>query len=232
MPEEEVQPESRRSPSLRERKFARTKLALLRATMERLRTKSLDQVTVKELCEEAEVSEATFFNYFPKKGDLLHYFIQLWTVEVTWHARHAVGDRAGLAYIEQVFDYTGRQLGDHPRLMLEIIGQMALEPQPAECVCERGRLSATEKLHAFPELDGVETCDERELPDIFRPALLRAVELGELPPAIDVDAAVVALLSTFFGVPLWLGAQQPDQIRPAYQQQLRLIWAGLRASAG
>lgn len=72
------------SITLREKKFARTKLALMRAAVARLRVKSFNDVTVKELCEEAQVSEATFFNYFPKKDDVLRYFIQIWMVEVTW----------------------------------------------------------------------------------------------------------------------------------------------------
>jgi AcrR family transcriptional regulator len=226
---EDFQPDSRREPSLRERKFAKTKLALLRAVVDRLRVKSLDQITVKELCEAAEVSEATFFNYFPKKDDLLHYFIQLWTVEVMFQAEKAAGADAGLTYIEQVFDYTGRQLGDHPRLMLEIIGRMALEPPPAECVRRWGELSRAERLQAFPDLEGVDCCAERGLRDVFRPALQRAVEHGELPVDVDVEIALLALLSTFFGVPLWLGTQDPARIRPAYERQLRLIWAGLRA---
>jgi AcrR family transcriptional regulator len=231
MPEEEAQPDSMREPSLRERKFAKTKLALLRAAVERLRSKSLDQVTVKELCEEAEVSEATFFNYFPKKDDLLHYFIQLWTVRVMLTAEQEAGTDAGLAYIEQVFDATGRELEAHPRIMLEIIGQMALEPPPAKCVQRWGELTVAEKRQAFPELEGACGCAERGLPDIFRPALERAVQHGELPAEVDLDAALVALLSTFFGVPLWMGQEEPDRIRSAYRRQLQLIWAGLRCEA-
>lgn len=57
--------------SLREKKYAKTKLALLDAATERIGEKTFDAISVKELCEQAEVSEATFFNYFPKKQDLL-----------------------------------------------------------------------------------------------------------------------------------------------------------------
>jgi hypothetical protein len=71
---------------LRQRKYARTKLALMNAALERLKDKSLEEISVRELCEEAEVSEATFFNYFPSKTDLLVYFVQLWTIEAGWHA--------------------------------------------------------------------------------------------------------------------------------------------------
>src|SRR5687767_9779494 len=119
--------------SLRERKFAKTKLALLQAALNRLKTKRLSEITVKELCEEVQVSEATFFNYFPKKDDLLHYFIQIWTLEVLVYARDSAGADAGLSFVERVFDYAGRQLAEHPRTMLEIIAYMALDPQPGRC---------------------------------------------------------------------------------------------------
>jgi hypothetical protein len=47
---------------------------------------------------------------------------------------------------------------------------------------------------------------------------------------VDVDAAVLALLSILFGVPLWLGLEHPERIGPAYRRQLKLLWAGLRAA--
>src|SRR5215210_4290457 len=84
--------------SLRERKFAKTKLALLRAAVTRLEQKRLSEITVKELCEHVQVSEATFFNYFPRKDDLLHYFTRIWTLEVLLHARQAAGADAGLGF--------------------------------------------------------------------------------------------------------------------------------------
>jgi hypothetical protein len=94
-----------------------------------------------------------------------------------------------------------------------------------------GSLTTAEKLQAFPELAGAGCCIERGLPEIFRPALERAVAKKELPAHVDLDAALVALLSTFFGVPLWMGQEEPNRIRPAYRRQLQLIWAGLRCEA-
>ena len=55
---------------------------------------------------------------------------------------------------------------------------------------------------------------------------------GELPRTLDVEQALLALVSTFFGVPLWLCCGDPDSIREGYRRQLKLIWAGLRAGAG
>jgi AcrR family transcriptional regulator len=221
-------PVASRQFSLRERKFARTKLALLQAALERMRGKKLDEIPVKELCDEVEISEATFFNYFPKKSDLLHYLIKVWTIEVAWQAKSVVGEECGLSFIEQVFDYTGKRLAEHPRLMLEIIAHMALEPHASACPKTNPELSLAEKLQAFPECAGVECVPELALPEVFRAPLERAVARGELPEKADIEAAVLGLLGIFFGVPLWLGPRESEQIRPAYHRQLKLLWAGLR----
>jgi AcrR family transcriptional regulator len=229
-PVERSSPNASKQFSLRERKFAKTKLALLQAAVARMRDKRLDEIPVKELCDEAEVSEATFFNYFPKKNDLLHYLIRVWTIEVAWQARAAVGECAGLEFIERVFEYTGRKLADHPRLMLEIISHMALDPHPTACTASRPELTLVERLQAFPECEGVECMPELTLPDMFRRPLERAVECGELPRTTEIDEALLALLGIFFGLPLLLGNREPARIRPGYQKQLKVLWAGLRCS--
>jgi AcrR family transcriptional regulator len=222
--------ESKPQISLRERKFAKTKLALLQAALKRLTTKSLSDVTVKELCEDVQVSEATFFNYFPKKDDLLHYFIQIWTLEVLHSAREATGREGGLQFVEHVFDFTGRKLAEHPRLMLEIISHMALDPPPSRCEAGSRKLSLAERQQALPDCEDFECLNDMKLPDLFHPPLERAVERGELPASMDVEAAVFGLLSIFFGVPLLLGCREPKRIPAMYQQQLKLLWAGLRAT--
>ena len=75
--------------ALRTRKFARTRLTLARALAQALAAQSLSEVPVKALCQQAEVSEATFFNYFPRKQDLMTYLAHLWLLELSWHAQSA-----------------------------------------------------------------------------------------------------------------------------------------------
>ncbi len=59
--------------SLREIKHARTKIALMKAFIEHLRHSSFEDISVKDACKRAEISEGTFFNYFPGKIDYLLY---------------------------------------------------------------------------------------------------------------------------------------------------------------
>ena len=74
---------------LRQKKFARTRLALATVLSNALMVQPLSEISVKALCREAEVSEATFFNYFPGKQNLMGYLAQLWLLELGWQAAAA-----------------------------------------------------------------------------------------------------------------------------------------------
>ena len=51
---------------LRERKSAKLKLGLAETLVELLEQRPLEEISVRELCEAHEISEATFFNYYFK----------------------------------------------------------------------------------------------------------------------------------------------------------------------
>src|SRR5687767_1736079 len=105
---------------LRQRKFAQTKLGLLDAAMAAIRSRSLEEVTVRELCDRVSISEGSFFNYFPKKPDVLTYYVQLWSIEMAWHAEQLAAAAGGLAAIEEIFVLTARRVAENPSPMGEI----------------------------------------------------------------------------------------------------------------
>jgi len=211
---------------LRQRKFARTRLDLLAALVERMDSRPLEEISVRELCDAASVSEASFFNYFPKKTDLVAYFIVVWALEVGVHVRRAVAAHGARAGIEAIFDVTAEKVAEHPRVMAEVIAfQARMRDKPA-----LGEVTVAERLLAFPELPEVLDVPAQGLDGILPPLIAQAVREGALPAATDRDAAFLLLCSVFFGVPLLLGASAPKQIGPAYRAALDVVWKGLAAS--
>lgn len=58
-------------PGLRERKKAKTRAAIQAHALRLFRTRGYDETTVEMICAAAEVSEATFYRYFPAKHDVV-----------------------------------------------------------------------------------------------------------------------------------------------------------------
>lgn len=219
---------------LRERKYYQTRIRLARALREQLEQVSLDDLMVRDLCDRVEVSEATFFNYFPKKSDLLAYLSQLWSVELAWHGQQvlaektASGDSSGLAVVQTVFERAAQQFQIAPGAAGELIAWQARTrqrqaPEP---------LDISERRLAFPDQPGIETMANQSLEQVLASALQRAIDQAELPRNVHLPTVMVGLVSIFYGVPLALRLSNPAGIGAMYRQQLTILWTGLRQVAG
>jgi AcrR family transcriptional regulator len=208
---------------LRRRKQAQTRLALLRALLARLDgSRTLDAINVRELCNDASISEASFFNYFPAKTDLLVYFIRLWSLDLAWRVRHELAAASAREAIEAILVSTARQMAAHPGVMPEIIAFQARVIAPPA-----GALDVADRLAAYPDRPGITEVPAVGLDGLLPPLIDRAVRNRELPSSLDRRAAFLALTSLFFGVPLMLQRRDPSGVERAYRQQLALLWAGL-----
>jgi len=213
---------------LRQRKFARTRLALARVLADALGEESFAEVAVKRLCRTAEVSEATFFNYFPRKQDLLTYLAHLWLLELGWHVQRAAAGAKGLPVVDKLFAEVARTCERRPGVLAELLAWIA-----------RGGglhsgldISGLEKQLAFPELPGIENVPVQGLDAWLLPQVEAAISRGDLPENTLRPLVLGALLAMLLGVPLTLLGSDPARIASAYRQQLALVLAGIRATAG
>ncbi|MCO6412790.1 MAG: TetR/AcrR family transcriptional regulator [Thiogranum sp.] len=212
---------------LREKKFARTRLALARALSQALTDQPLPGVSVKALCHEAEVSEATFFNYFPGKQDLMGYLAQMWLLELGWHVQAAAAQSAGLPVIDALFAHTATTCARKPGVFRELLVWIARGASPGQTT----EISAVEKRLAFPDLEGIDAISIKGLDALLVTPLEAAIAAGDLPANTLVPALLSALLSVLLGAPLTLLSGDPRKIGAVYRQQLNLLWAGARAAA-
>jgi len=107
---------------LRERKYATQKLKILDAFDEKLKEKSLADISVKEIAMELEISEMTFFNYFGSKKEVLIYFIELWNLEM----QILIEGKEPIESIYLIFEKTAKTIEKNPNLFMEIVSAMAL----------------------------------------------------------------------------------------------------------
>jgi AcrR family transcriptional regulator len=210
---------------LRPRKIAQARAAVLRAVLARLDgTRTLDEINVRELCDEAAISEASFFNYFPKKTDLLVFFIRLWSLDLAWRIQHELAAVSARKALEEILVATARAMRVHPGAMPEIIAFLA-----RSTALPVGDLELADRMVAYPDRDGIETVPATGLDGLLPPLIARAVRAGELPATTDRKTAFLSLTSVFFGVPLMLWRRNPDGVEHAYRRQLAVAWAGLQA---
>jgi AcrR family transcriptional regulator len=213
---------------LRQRKFARTRLALARVLADALAETAFDEISVKRLSRSAEVSEATFFNYFSRKQDLMTYLAHLWMLELGWHMRAAVNESRGLAAVDKLFEEVARTCASRPRVLAEILAWIAR----GGSLDARLEISALEKQLAFPDHEDIGTVPIKGIDAWLAPQLEAAITQGELPENTLVPLLLATLLSILFGAPLTLLASDPARINSTYRQQLALLRAGLKSAAG
>ncbi len=213
---------------LRQRKFARTRLALARVLAEALGEQPFAAIAVKRLCHAAEVSEATFFNYFPGKQDLLTYLAHLWVLELGWHVRRAAAEGAGLTVVYRLFAEVARTCERRPGVLAELLAWIARGGQLDGGLA----ISDLEKRLAFPQLEAIDAVPIKGIDAWLLPQLEAAIRSGDLPDNTLVPLLLNTLLAVLFGVPLTLLAAEPARIAPMYRQQLALVMAGMRAASG
>ncbi len=68
--------------SLRKINYVKTRTTILKTTANLLKEKEFSDITVDEVCQKAQISRGTFFNYFPTKEHIFHYFLRIFTIKI------------------------------------------------------------------------------------------------------------------------------------------------------
>lgn len=68
--------------SLRKINYVKTRTTILKTAASLLKQKEFSDITVDEICQKAQISRGTFFNYFSTKEHIFHYFIRIFTIKI------------------------------------------------------------------------------------------------------------------------------------------------------
>jgi AcrR family transcriptional regulator len=75
--------ESLESFPLRKINFVKTRTTILKAVSHLLKEKDFSNITVDEICQRAQISRGTFFNYFSTKDHVFHYYLRIFAIRIS-----------------------------------------------------------------------------------------------------------------------------------------------------
>jgi AcrR family transcriptional regulator len=193
--------------SRRERKKDETRERIAHEAIRLFRQKGFEATTVDEIAAAADVAKGTFFNYFPRKEEVLGHF--------------AMGE---IEVIERSVDEAASVGGPATAGLLRIFsdGVASYERQPA-----LWRATVLEMMrHATPSL--------AEANQRAQAAIRRLVELAqtqrELRRDLDPDRAANVLRGVFISTTLtWLHCPDPFDLGPEMRARLAIVFDGLAA---
>ena len=208
--------------SLRERKYAKTKVAIMNAFMDRLKHNRFDDISIKEVCRDAEVAQGTFFNYFPEKIDVIGYFLYLTTIKMIWKGKKRTSAKVYLPLIGSVFSQMSEEC-NNSNLTHQILSVLLAQSERPR----RVTISALEKKLAFPHCAGIEETPSMVLDEWFKECVILAQKNGELSSKINVEDVVVSLMTIITGTMLAIRFSNSNSRGYHYVRQLRALWRGL-----
>lgn len=210
--------------SLREKKYARTKIAIMNAFMERLKHSRFEDISIKKVCGDAEVAEGTFFNYFPEKIDVIRYYLFLTTAKIVWKARRETPAGSYLLLIDTVFRQLAEEVYNN-NLTYQIISVLLAQNERPRKIT----ISALEKKLVFPDCPGIEETSPVLFEEWFRECVILAQKNGEIPETVNVDDLVISLMTIMCGTLLAIRFVDSDSRGCHYTRQLQALWRGVGA---
>ncbi|GED32140.1 TetR/AcrR family transcriptional regulator [Brevibacillus centrosporus] len=202
--------------SLREKKKAKTKLALLHASLNLIGERSFRQVPVEEICQQVDVSKVTFFKFFPQKEDVLIFFMSVWQAQCFLELVDA--GKRGWEGVRHIYGKVAEDAREQPGIMLSLISFLSEQKMHPWVP----KLTEAELSLLFPERDthGVE---EVTLDQIFKRCVKEIKEEKELVDQVTAEEAVELLFSIFYGAFLSAHLFRSTDYMAYYDMHLKLL---------
>lgn len=211
--------------SLRQRKHAKTKIAIMKAFIQSMEKTQFELISVRQICESIDISEGTFFNYFPQKINIIYYYVRLMTLRVIWKAQRQACEGTRLDLINAVFQGVAEEASkiNITHRLVAVLGTHQGE-RPSENI-----VSDLEKKLVFPHCPGIDHIRPVLIDDFLKKCLKEAREQGELPKNTDLNDAVIFLLAILAGTLMAAPLGSVKDYKHYYTRQLQAVWKGLGA---
>lgn len=214
--------------SLRERKQAKTKVSLAKDFLESLKKQKYEDISIKSICEKAEVSEGTFYNYFPQKTDLYNYILSLYQKKSILETDKKESRENPMKWTETYFYNIVNTVIDLGDLSNELFANMIRERAKPKKL----KTSVLEFLYMFPEMRSEEIFDEIAREDEYEDCLDEIAEkiTAERINTKNISSQDIAtfLKSILGGISFLRILYKDEDINDIVKKQLAIFWDGIK----
>lgn len=208
--------------SLRERKHARTKIAVINAFIDALEKSRYEDISIRSICKAVDISEGTFFNYFSEKLDILDYYAQLLFLKINWDARQEANEEDFPYFLDVLF----RKLAEehkNPNIIYKMMSVLLVQQQRPK----RVEIPEVELKTFFPDCPGIEDIPQVRPGEFFSECLEKARKNNKIPAGVKLEDLNISLNTILIGTMLALKFGEQSSKGYHYERQLKLLWKAL-----
>lgn len=209
--------------SLREKKFAKTKINITFNLIEKLAHTTFDNISIKQICEDIEISEATFYNYFPKKTDIIDYYTSLKLYKHFWCLKKITkDDDTPIQKIRNFFNVWAENI------QIPVFNEVfTFYHKNKQYDHMKTAISVSEKITAFPECEGIETIKTKNTVSFFTDQIEEAKKKNLLPKKTDTKKLVLILHIIMHGSAIFSQNDENNTLKDYYETQLNSTFESL-----
>lgn len=186
--------------TLRELNYAKTRFKILQTFLELILQKDYETVTVEEICDKAEISRGTFFNYFPTK-EHIYTFYGWWFCAKLYIELNAEKHKKCSYYdkIKFVFDFTIKEDEQFNNQMPLFISHILRRDMN---IIKDVEYTKADYLYQFPNYENlIKDSSKLDIPTVaenFINLLKEGIETNEFKSDTNIKKVIFQLLSIYF----------------------------------
>jgi AcrR family transcriptional regulator len=190
------------------RRKRQTRERIFQTALDLFVEKGLDETTVAEIAEAADIGKGTFFTYFPSKESI---FAEVSAQLVdAMETGHAAAQAAGASIESRIL----------------ALFQPAIDWHASNPVLSRYMLAAFMRDSASIQADRV---SQRRLYERLALQLAEAQAAGSITRDVELTAAITVIAGTYFGsLGAWHGAETRTPLAADFARSLQIVFRGLR----
>lgn len=198
----------------RKLKAAQIKTGVYKALIKLINKRRFKDIYIEQICKESGISKVTFFKYFPRKEDVLLYYMRVWNIKLLIKLMDRPKEgREGLYFL---FDEMAKEYINFPELINNFVAYLMVMKLPQKPFPVKHH----ERVILFPEEKDIESIEILSLDQLIEKFLLEGIFKKEITKTGDVKELSRFIHSILMGTVITTRLKQFEQVRHLFRHNL------------